>query len=491
MASADRFDLAVVGGGPGGYGAALYAAGAGLRVALVERDKVGGTCLHRGCIPAKHFLETASVRRMVAVAAQFGVGVDQPGVAAGEEPGKSRARPGSGPSVDFAIASDRKAKVVDQLHRGLAATLKGKGVTTVAGSARLEAEDGSLIVRVAGSDGSSAPEALAADHVVLATGSVPRTLSGFDVDGRVVLTSDEVLDLRALPSRAVVIGGGAIGCEFASMLGDLGTEVVLLETAPSLLPGADPAVVEVLRTSFRRRGIIVHTGVKVHGHRPGPEGTQVVFGEAQSVETDAVIVCVGRRPVAPVVADTVKGLVVAASGFVVVDHRMQTGHPGVFAVGDVVATPALAHVAFAEAIVAAGTILGQDPVGVDYAKVPWCIYTHPEVAFAGLTEAAARQGGHDVVTSIHRYNGGRPMIMGETHGLVKLVAERTADGRAGRILGVHMVGPWVTEQLAQGWQALNWEATADDLAALIHPHPTLSETFGEAALALAGKGLHG
>jgi len=466
-----NYDVVVIGGGPAGYGAALYGAAAGLSVAVVERDKVGGTCLHRGCIPAKHFLETASVFRTVAGAGEFGVMA-------------------IAPEVDFAASQARKGRVVAQLHKGLIATMAGRGVTTIAGTATL-AGPGLVRVQAQGEGDSGAAEALdlRGRSIILATGSTPRAIPGFEIDGRLVLSSDEVLSLDKLPATAAVIGGGAIGCEFASMMSDLGTKVTLLEVLPRLLPGCDVDVVDVVAKSFRRRGIAVHTGVAVHGHEPSSESTEVHFGDHESIEVDAVILAVGRRPLSATLG--LDDGEVDARGFVVVDRHMRTGVEGVYAVGDLVDTPQLAHVAFAEAIVAIATILGEDPPGVDYANVPWCIYCHPEVAFCGMSEEAARKAGHDVVVSKHRYNGGRAMILNEAQGLVKVIAERQSNGEAGRILGVHMVGPWVTEQLGEGYLAVNWEATAAEVGHLIHPHPTLSETFGEAALALTGRGLHG
>jgi dihydrolipoamide dehydrogenase len=461
--TAERFDVVVVGGGPGGYAAALYGANAGLRIAVVEKEKVGGTCLHRGCIPAKEFLETASVFRTVAGAKEFGVQVDQPG-------------------IDFAASQSRKQKVVDGLWKGLQGLMKSRKITAIQGTGSLTR---GRLVRV--DDGSE----LIGDHVILASGSVPRTLPGFDVDGRIVMTSDEVLDLEALPSSAVVVGGGAIGCEFASMMSDLGVQITVLEALPKLLPGCDDDVVNVVGRSFKRRGIDVRTGVSVDGHTPDGNGTTVHFG-GESVTVDSVVMSVGRRPLSDGLDLTGTAVEVDPRGFVVVDERMRTGEDGVYAVGDLVATPQLAHVGFAEAIVAVQDILGEHAVPVDYAKVPWCIYCHPEVAFAGPSEQAARDAGIDVVTKKMPYShNGRALIVGEAEGMVKVIAERAPDGSAGRILGVHMVGPWVTEQLGQGYLAVNWEATPGETGHFIQPHPTLSETFGEAVLALTGRGLHG
>lgn len=462
-----EYDLVIIGGGPAGYGAALYGASAGLRVGLVEKDKVGGTCLHRGCIPAKEFLETASVFRTVAAAKEFGILSDQP-------------------TIDFAVSQDRKRKVVEQLFRGLSGTLRARKVEMVPGVGRLGPGN---VVRVEGADGST--RQIVGTHVLLAAGSVPRTIPGFAFDGSVVLSSDDVLDLKKMPASAVVIGGGAIGCEFASVMADLGSQVTLLEAAPSILPGCDPDVADVVVRSFRKRGIDVRTAVAVRGHERRERGTTVWFGERERVDADVVVVSVGRRPLSEGLLDPSIGVEIDERGFVRVDEWMRTGAERVFALGDLVATPQLAHVGFAEAILVVKQILEEPAVPVDYAKVPWCIYCHPEVAFAGMTEQAALDAGLDIVVQKDPYGGnGRARILGETEGMVKVICERGSDGRAGRLLGVHMVGPWVTEQLGQAYLSLNWEATPDEIGQYIQPHPSLSETFGEAVLALTGRGLH-
>jgi dihydrolipoamide dehydrogenase len=308
------------------------------------------------------------------------------------------------------------------------------------------------------------------------------------------MTSDEVLALDRIPKSVAVIGGGAIGCEFASMLSDLGSAVTILEALPKLLPGCDRDVVDVVARSFKKRGIGIRTGVQVHGHKANeapPGGTTVLFGEGEELEVEAVVMSVGRRPLSANLGLVGTAVEVDDRGFVVVDEYMRTGEDGVYAVGDLVATPALAHVGFAEGVLVIDQILGDDVVPVDYRRVPWCIYCFPEVAFAGYSEEAAREAGFDVVTKKDPYGGnGRALIVGEPEGLVKVIAERGPDGRAARILGVHMVGPWVTEQLGQGYLAVNWEASVDEVAHFIQPHPTLSETFGETVLALTGRGLH-
>ncbi len=463
-----EFDVVVIGGGPAGYAAALHGGLAGLNIAVVEKEKVGGTCLHRGCIPAKEFLETATVYRTVNGAKEFGITVEPP-------------------QLEFAQSQARKQKVVEQLWKGLQGLLKRRKVTTFPGIGSLGADH---VVRVAHDGGVTE---LHGTHVILAAGSVPRTIPGFDVDGSLVLTSDEVLDLEHLPSSTVVIGGGAIGCEFASMLSDLGAQVTILEALPKILPGCDKDVTDVVLRSFKKRGIEVRTGVAVTGHTPSDDGstTIVAFGDGEQITVDAVVVSVGRRPLSDGLGLDGTGVTVDERGFVVVDEYCRTGEEGVYAAGDLIATPALAHVGFAEGMLIIDQILGDQVVPVDHGKVPWCIYCHPEVAFAGMSEDAAKEAGFEVVAKKDPFGGnGRAMIVGETEGMVKVICEKTADGRAGRILGVHMVGPWVTEQLGQGYLAVNWEATPDEVAHYVQPHPTLSETFGETVLALTGRGLH-
>ena len=470
MASESKqFDVVIIGGGPGGYAAALYGAAAGLSIALIERDKVGGTCLHRGCIPAKEFLETAHVRRTFEHAAEFGIHA-------------------ATPTVDFSVSQARKNDVVDTLHKGLSGLLKGRKIEVFSGTGQLLADRHVAVV-----DGDDAGVELIGTSVILASGSVPRTLPGFDVDGTTVVTSDEFLSLSSLPASAVVIGGGAIGCEFASMLSDMGTTVTIVEGLPSILAGCDTEVASVVQRSFKKRGINIVTSAVVKGHTPKKKGgTSLHLEGVDDIDTDMVVVSVGRRArTEGLVADGV-GVTIDERGFIVADEFMKTSVPNVYAVGDVVAgTPQLAHVGFAEAVVAIKTILGEEVVPVNYDRVPWAIYSNPEVAFCGLTEAAAKERGYDVVVKKDPFAGnGRARIIGETDGVVKIIAERRADGTAGQILGVHMAGPWVTEQLGAGYYAVNWEATANEAAQLIQPHPSLSETFGETLLALAGRGIH-
>jgi dihydrolipoamide dehydrogenase len=465
--TADHFDVVVLGGGPGGYAAALYGASAGLKMALVEKRWIGGTCLNVGCIPAKELLETAHVYRTVREAAAFGVNAGDP-------------------QVDWSVTMQRKQAVVDELVGGVTTLLKGRKVTIYNGHGRLHAGR-----RVSISGGESGDLEVTGDAVIIAAGSEVRTIPGFDIDGEIVMTSDEVLSIAAVPATAVIIGGGAIGCEFASMLSDMGSQVTVLEVLPKILPGVDKDAAQVVERSFKKRGIEVRTGVKVTGHEPSDGGTVVNVEGGDPIKTDVVVVSVGRKPATADLGLDGTGVQLDDRGFVVVDELCRTGEEGVWSVGDCIDTPQLAHVGFAEAIVAITDILGEPAVPIDYGCVPWGIYCQPEVAFAGHTEESAKEAGFDVVAAKHRYSANsRAKIIGEQEGLVKIIAAKGPDGRAGQILGVHMVGPWVTEQLGQGYLAVNWEATIDEVAQFIQPHPTLSEAFGDTVLDMTGRRLH-
>ncbi|HEY5664928.1 MAG TPA: dihydrolipoyl dehydrogenase [Ilumatobacter sp.] len=463
----NSFDLVVIGGGPGGYAAALYAASAGLQVALVEKDALGGTCLNRGCIPAKAFLETAAVKRHVDHGAEFGI-----------ESGAA--------SVDFAVTQARKQKIVSGLVGGIAAMCKGRKVEVFNGVGSLGAD---RTVTIALADGSSAT--VTGRHVILATGSVPRLIPNFERGGP-ILTSDEVLDLDHVPGRVAVIGGGAIGCEFASTFADLGAEVTILEGLPKILPGLDADVANVVVRSFKKKRITIRTDVMVTGHTPDGSGaTTVHFGDGESLTVDACIVSVGRRPYADQLGLEGTGVRVER-GFVAVDEFCRTGEPGVYAIGDLIDTPQLAHVGYAEAVLVVKHLLGEHPMPIMYDRVPWAIYCHPEVAWAGPGEDACRDAGIDVVVGKHPFKfNSRAQILGETDGMVKVIAKKNSDGTAGQVLGVHMVGPWVTEQLAGGYLAVNWEATVAEVAEFIQPHPSMSELFGETMMSLTGRSFNG
>ncbi|MGE0221139.1 dihydrolipoyl dehydrogenase [Mycolicibacterium sp.] len=463
------FDVVVLGGGPGGYASALYAASAGLSVALVEQEKVGGTCLHRGCIPAKALLHAAEVFRTVGHAAEHGV----------------RMPAGFVPEPDWPAANARRAGIVNQLFRGLSGLLKRRTVTVVAGHGRLTA-DGAVAV-----DG----QVLRGRGVIVCAGSVPRAIPGMDVDGERVLTSDHATNSAAqrLPQRVAVIGGGVIGAEFASVYTDLGVQTTLLEALehPVLPIGPDRDCADVLARSLKKRGTTIHAQARVGTLEHTGGGVLVPFETprgAEKIEVDQVLVSIGRRPATEDIGAAEAGVRIDERGFVEVDtDTMQTSRPGIYAVGDCVATPGLAHVAYAEAVIAVERILGEDPPPVDYTAVPWVVYTHPEVAWAGLTEAQARAAGHDVQVHKHSMAGnGRAMILGDTDGLVKVVA-----AKGGPILGMHLVGPWASELLHEGYLAVNWQALPDEVGRLIHAHPSLSEAIGETMITFSGRSLHG
>ena len=435
-----------------------------MSVALVERDTIGGTCLNRGCIPAKAFLETAAANRHVAHASEFGINANSTG-------------------IDFSVSQARKARIVDGLVKGLTGLTKSKKVTYFLGTGSLEA---SRSVNIAMADGTA--KKIKATNVILASGSVPRTIKGFPIGGS-IMTSDEVLMLNTIPKRIAVIGGGAIGCEFASTFADLGSQVSILEGAPKILPGLDPDVANVVVKSFTKKKINIKTGIVVTGQSSLPDGsTQITFATGDPLIVDVVIMSIGRRAFSDALGLAGTNVKVDDRGFVVVNDYCETGEAGVYAIGDLINTPQLAHVAYAEAILSIKHLRGENATPIMYDRVPWAIYCHPEVAWAGPSEEQARAAGHDVVVAKHQFRANsRAMILGEIDGLVKVIAKKNPDGTAGQVLGVHMVGPWVTEQLAAGYLAVNWEASVDEIAEFVMPHPSLSELFGETILSLTGR----
>ncbi len=454
-------DVVIIGGGPGGYAAALYAHNFGLSVALVEKDRLGGTCLVRGCIPAKTWLQTASVYQTVARSSEFAVGSSEP-------------------ILDWPAALARKNQIVDGLVNGLSGLLKTRGVEIHNGFGRIVAGG----VEVTAPDGLTTMVPGAA--TVVATGSVPRTIPGYEIDGERIVTSDHALDWDHQPDRVAVIGAGAIGAEFASMLADVGSEVHLFEALDQILPGMEPEAAKAVGRSFRKKRINVKTGTQVGAPRFSATGVTVPVGD-ESVEVDVVLVAVGRAPVTQGIGLETVGID-TDRGFIPVDlETMQTAIPGIYAVGDVVAgTPQLAHVGFAEAIAAVTHIATGETAPVNYRAVPMIVYTQPEAATVGLTEALAIEQGFDVEVTNHGMRGvGRAIIHGETGGTIKIVAQKD-----GPILGATVVDPIAGEIIHELMYSVGWEALPSEAAAFIHGHPTISEGIGETLLAAAGRPLH-
>lgn len=467
MAS-DSYDVIVIGAGTGGYSCALRATQLGKRVALVERDeRVGGTCLLRGCIPTKALLQSASVMDELNRSEEWGI------KASGE------------PDWDGILGFQNK--IVDKMVSGLSGLLKARKVEVVRGTGSLT---GPTTVQVEGEDGK---RTLEATDVVVATGSFPKLLPGIEITERII-TSDQAFTLDRIPSSAVVIGAGAVGLEFASLYRSFGAEVTVIEALDRLAPLEDEDISKEIARAFRKRKIAAHAGAKVQEVKEEGDGVAVTFDTGKETETaraDICLVAVGRGPITDGVGLEEAG-VSLDRGFVKVDGQGRTSLDHVWAIGDVAATPfQLAHVAFQEGFAVAERIAGIDVPEIEYAGIPRVTFSSPEIASVGLTEEQARERGHDVEVEKYNLQGlGKANIVGEG-GVCKVVAERGPEGEGGVVLGVHMIGPHVTDLIAEAMLITNWEAIPAEVAALIHPHPTLSEAVGEAHLALAGKPLHG
>jgi dihydrolipoamide dehydrogenase len=450
-------DLVILGGGSGGYAAALRAAELGKSVVLIEKDKVGGTCLHRGCIPTKALLHAGEIADAARDSATFGVNATFEG-------------------IDMAGVHKYKDGVISKNHKGLVGLITGRGIEIVEGSGRLT---GPRTVSVNG-------DTYTGTNVILATGSYSRSLPGLELDGQRVIASEHALQLDHVPSSAIVLGGGVIGVEFASAWKSFGAEVTIVEALPHLLPLEDEANSKLLERAFRRRGIGFKLGARFERVEPTDSGVRVFLEGGTSLEAELLLVAVGRGPSSADLGYEEQG-VALDRGFVVVDDYCRTSVDGVYAVGDVIPTLQLAHLGFAEGIMVAEHIAGLPVVPIDYAGVPRITYSQPEVASVGYTEAQAAEkyGADNIRTVTYDLSGnGRSAIL-DTKGAVKLVAEKD-----GPVLGVHIVGDRVGELIAEAQLIYNWEALPAEVAQLIHPHPTQSEAIGEAHLLLAGKPLH-
>ncbi len=451
----NEFDLVILGGGSGGYACALRGAQLGLSVVLIEKDKVGGTCLHRGCIPTKALLHAGEVADSARHASDFGVNAQFI-------------------SIDMLAVNAYKDGVISKLHKGLQGLVKSRNITYVEGHGRLVAKNQ---VEVNGT-------VYTGKNVVLATGSYAKTLPGLEIDGTQIITSNEAMALDYVPKTAIVLGGGVIGCEFASVWNSFGSDVTIIEGLPRLVALEDETSSKQLERAYRKRGIKFEVGVKFASATKGPEGVTVTLENGATHTAEVLLVAVGRGPVSANLGYEEAGLTMDR-GYLIVDNKCRTNVPGIWAVGDLIPTLQLAHVGFAEGILVAEEIAGLNPRPINYDGVPRVTYSEPEVASVGLTTAQARERGYDVVEISYDLAGNGKANILKTAGSVKLVAERN-----GPVLGVHMVGSRVGELLAEGQLIYNWEATAADVAPLIHAHPTLSEALGEAHLALAGKPLH-
>lgn len=452
MASAD---LVILGGGSGGYACALRAAELGKSVILIDKDKLGGTCLHRGCIPTKALLHAAEVADSARESEAFGVRAVLEG-------------------IDMPKVNEYRDGVVNRLYKGLQGLVKSRNVTFVEGTGRLVAAD---TVEVNG-------ERYTAPNIVLATGSYARSLPGLDIGGR-IMTSDQALYLDYVPRSVIVLGGGVIGVEFASVWKSFGADVTIVEALPHLVPNEDEACSKALERAFRKRGIDFSLGVRFASATQDDSGVQVTLEDGRVLAADLLLVAVGRGPNASGMGFEEQG-VSMERGWVLVDERLRTNVPGVFAVGDITPGLQLAHRGFQQGIFVAEEIAGLNPAVIADVNIPRVTYCEPEVASVGLTEAQARElHGNNVATYEYNLGGnGKSQILGTT-GFVKLV--QVTDGP---VVGVHMVGARMGEQIGEAQLIVNWEAYPSDVASLIHAHPTQNEALGEAHLALAGKPLH-
>jgi dihydrolipoyl dehydrogenase len=464
--SNEAFDVVIIGSGPGGYVAAIRAGQLGLKTAIVEKDKnLGGTCLLRGCIPTKALLHTADVFDEFKHASDIGV------VA-------------SNVSLDFGQAQKRKNKVVLKLSKGVEFLMKKNKVQTFKGTASIESPS-----RITITSNEGAKQTIQTKNIIIATGSVPRSLPGLDIDGKQVITSDEVLELTEIPRSMIVLGAGAVGVEFASLFARFGTDATIIELLPRLLPIEDEEISAELAKSFKKQEIKAFTSasfkslVKEDGL---VRVTATVAGQDREFTAEKLLVAVGRRAYTDGLG--MENLRVEMDrGYIKVDEQMKTSEPGVYAIGDVVPTPWLAHVASAEGILAVEAIAGKNPKPLNYDRVPSCTYCQPEVASVGLTEAKARERGYDVkVGKFPIPVIAKAQILGAAEGLVKIVS----DARYDEVLGVHMIGPHATELISEAGVALQMEATVEELIHTMHAHPTVSEVVHEAAEDAHGMVIH-
>ena len=451
-----NFDVVILGGGSGGYAAALRSSQLGLSVALIERDKLGGTCLHRGCIPTKALLHSAEVADVTRDAGAVGVQAAFQG-------------------IDMPQVNKYRDGIVDRLFKGLTGLVSAKDITVVSGEGKLVAPK---TISVNG-------ELYTGKNIVLATGSFSKTLPGLEIGGRVI-TSEHALQLDFVPSKVIVLGGGVIGVEFASIWRSFGTDVTIIEGLPTLVPNEDASVSKAMERAFRKRGINFKTGVRFQGVQQSATGVVATLENGETFEGELMLVAVGRGPNTAGFGYEENGIK-TDRGYVLTNERLETSVPGVYAAGDIVPGLQLAHRGFQQGIFIAEEIAGLRPAPIDELGIPKVTYSEPEIASVGLTEAkAAETYGQDNI-SVYEYNlggNGKSQILG-TAGFVKLIRRNN-----GPIIGVHMIGSRVGEQIGEAQLIVNWEAFPEEVASLVHAHPTMNEAIGEAHMALAGKPLH-
>ena len=451
-----NFDVVILGGGSGGYAAALRSAQLGKSVALIEKDKIGGTCLHRGCIPTKALLHSAEIADNVKEAAHFGVNA-------------------TFGSIDMPAVNKYRDTIVDRLFKGLTGLVSSKNITVVAGEGRMV---GPKTIQVNGDN-------YTGTNLVLASGSYSRTLPGLEIGGR-VMTSEHALQLNFVPNKVIVLGGGVIGVEFASIWRSFGSEVTIVEGLPNLVPNEDIALSKGLERAFRKRGIDFKTGVRFSGVEQHDSGVVVTLESGEKLEAELMLVAVGRGPNTAGLGYEEQGIAMDR-GWVLTNERLQTNIPGVFAAGDIVPGLQLAHRGFQQGIFIAEEIAGLAPAVIDESGIPKVTYCEPEIASVGLTTAQATEkfGADNISTYEYNLGGnGKSQILG-TAGFIKLIRQNN-----GPVVGVHMIGSRVGEQIGEAQLIVNWEAYPEDVASLVHAHPTMNEAIGEAHLAIAGKPLH-
>ncbi|WP_102345659.1 dihydrolipoyl dehydrogenase [Bacillus sp. Marseille-P3661] len=469
-----EYDLVILGGGTGGYVAAIRAAQLGLKTAIVEKDKLGGTCLHRGCIPSKALLRSAEVYATTKRSDEFGIIT-------------------SGIQLDFIKVQERKQAIVNQLHRGVEQLIKkGKidvysGIGRILGPSIFSPTPGTISVEMKNGEEN---EMLIPKNVIIATGSKPRTIQGLAIDGKYVMTSDEALEMKELPKSIIIVGGGVIGIEWASMLADFGTDVTVIEYEDRILPTEDHEISKEMQRIMKKKKVTLVTSAKVLQETIEIDGKVSIEverkGDRKSFSADTLLVSVGRQAVSENIG-LQNTSIELEKGFIKVNKFYQTKESHIYAIGDVIGGLQLAHVASHEGIVAVEHIAGHFPDPINYSLVSKCVYSNPEVASVGLTEEQAKEKGYNIKTGKFSFKAiGKALVYGESDGFVKVIADKDTDD----LLGVHMIGPHVTDMISEAGLAHVLDATPWEIAQTIHPHPSLSEAIGEAALAVDGKAIH-